>query len=99
MGRIVNFGTNGLLVKHWLGSYKQPGKVVFTESQFDRWLALNETPADHSASLKKHWHYERAEMNLFTATLFLASWCLFKSVALQNRNTLPHLLGYTVIKT
>ena len=43
-----------------------------------------------SGPLKKHWNYERAEVNLFTATLFVASWRLSS----QNRNTLPHSVGY-----
>ena len=39
------------------------------------------------------------EMNFITDTLFLASWCLFKSAASQNKNALVHLAGYIVLNT
>ena len=47
--------------------------------------------------LKKDCHYERAEMNLFTPTFYLASCGLSRSVASQKRNTFPNLVGYMYI--
>ena len=51
--------------------------------------------------LKKDCHYERAEMNLFTPTFYLASCGLSRSVASQKKKHISTLSGVHVhsIKT